>query len=153
MNLKSEIGIEINFSLDFTLRVFVPCSGYQINRTLKDVDRFRTRENIYKYFLMVFVNIRCYVNIRTHRLVRPNLSPLAYRTLPFRYLPRFGLTKKPRHRRQKPYCSTVFIEKRVLTVKKTPFSVSVCNREPYHTNILVIVFFVKKREPCKAHSR
>jgi len=48
MNLKSEIGIEINFSLDFTYRVFVPCSGYQINRTLKDVDRFRTHsdENI-----------------------------------------------------------------------------------------------------------
>ena len=45
-----------------------------------------------------------------------------------------------------------FIEKRVLTLKKTPLLVSVCNRKPYHTNILVIVFFVKKREPCKAHS-
>ena len=57
MNLKSEIGIEINFSLDFTYRVFVPCSGYQINRTLKDVDRFRTHsdENIN--------NNRIYINL------------------------------------------------------------------------------------------
>ena len=48
--------------------------------------------------------------------------------LPF---PRFGL-KKPRHRSQKPYRFPVFIEKRLpYRCKKTPFSVSVFNREPY----------------------
>ena len=58
MNLKSEIGIEINFSLDFTYRVFVPCSGYQINRTLKDVEPF----NIIPYLKEIqisFFLLRC----------------------------------------------------------------------------------------------
>ena len=68
--------------------------------------------------------------------------PLQFRDLPF---PRFGL-KKPPHSSQKPY--RFFIEKRsVLYSKKTPFSVSVFNREPYRfLTKTVLSFFVKKRE-------
>ena len=86
-------------------------------------------------------------------------SELVILTIPYRFVtcdlpfPRFGL-KKPRHRSQKPYRFTVFIEKRLSHRNKKhrfPFLFSSPSRiAPNSLPLSVIAtVFVKKREPYR----